>query len=66
MFWYSRKTGFPKIKILPELRDDSRLGQCSWTITNIAVKALKNRIMLIMSRKSIPQLSNAEFGFIYV
>ena len=35
MFWYSRKTGFPKIKILPELRDDSRLGQCNWTITNI-------------------------------
>jgi hypothetical protein len=34
-FWYSRKTGFHKIKMLPKLRDDSRLDQCNWTITNI-------------------------------
>ncbi|HMT78587.1 MAG: hypothetical protein KBF75_02885 [Saprospiraceae bacterium] len=56
MFWYSRKTGFPKIKILPELRDDSRLGQCSWTITNISI-----RYYTVFSSKGFEKPYNADY-----
>jgi len=30
--------------------------------SNSTIKALKNRILLIMNPKSIPHLSNTEFG----
>jgi len=53
MFWY---TGFPKIKILPELRDDSRLGQCSWTITNISI-----RYYTVFSSKGFEKPYNADY-----